>query len=175
MNSTFLKYVGGILLVSLWAPAWWAVLLPGHWQDGQLFTHFRYAQHHMIYPMLLVWIGTIPLSISGCLLAFKFKREWAMASVGAPLVLNWIFISLVSWGGQPCEIDYGISPFCGGGFKWSVGDGVVLVVIMTAISLPALIHLLIASASSEEDKPDDGEGGGSGADRSNRSNRAMFP
>lgn len=175
MNSTFSKYVGGILLVSLWAPAWWAVLLPGHWQDGQLFSHFYYTQHHLIYPMLLVWIGVIPLSISCCLLAFKFKRAWAMFSVGAPLVVNWIVITLVSLGGKPCERENSMSPFCGGGLSWSVDDGIVLVVIMTAISLPALIHLFIASSSSDWDKPDNRGDQDNGVNHDNRSNRALFP
>ena len=177
MNSSFLKYVGTTLLVSLWAPVWWAILLPGHWQDGQLFSHFYYTQHHLIYPMLLVWIGVIPLSVSGCLLAFKFKSAWAMFTVGAPLVGNWIFVSMVSSGGEPCSGggDFSIGFTCGG-LNWTVGNGIVLVVIMTVISLPALIHLCIASSSNNEDKHDDGANNGSKhGNRDRHNNRALFP
>ncbi len=146
MKKPLTRYVVGILAVSLWAPLWWAILLPRYWQEGKLFTNFYYAQHHMIYPMLVVWLGVIPLSISGCLLAFKFKREWATFTVGCPLVINGIVIALISWSGTPCAATNSMSPFCGGGLSWSIGNGIVLIVILSTISLPALFHLYIASS-----------------------------
>ena len=93
MKMPFTRYVAGIFAVSLWAPLWWAILLPRYWQGGELFTSFYYAQHHMIYPMLVVWLGVIPLSISGCLLAFKFKRGGRLFTVGCPLVVMGIVIA----------------------------------------------------------------------------------